>query len=125
MNAFPKTHVDITNSAEAVWIDRALLRFETQKEYAKYIGVATWVISDWETGRPTDRHPVPIGIWDNSSYILPVDLDIALRYERWRRGITMEELGALLGVSKQTINDWENLRYGWINLAKSWGMTWK
>jgi DNA-binding XRE family transcriptional regulator len=61
-------------------------------------------------------------IWRHESFKQLVAMDIALRFERWRRGITMETLGALLGVSKQTINDWESLRYGWTNLAKSWGL---
>jgi DNA-binding transcriptional regulator YiaG len=125
MDKLPKTRVTISNGAEAVWMDRAIKRYDTQKEYAEWGGVPAWVVSDWETGRETPTYPIPHRIWPESEFVLSVDLDIALRFERWRRGITMDQLGALLGVSKQTINDWENLRYGWTNLAQSWGLTWK
>jgi DNA-binding transcriptional regulator YiaG len=121
MDKMPKVWITVTNSAEAVWMHRSLLGISTQREYAGYIGMPPWVISDWESGRDS-KWEIPQLIWRHESFKQLVAMDIALRFERWRRGITMETLGALLGVSKQTINDWESLRYGWTNLAKSWGL---
>lgn len=112
--------VDITNSAEAVWIYRKVTGRDTQEALAHHLRIPRWVVSEWETGIP-NGHRIPSTIWYGATYKKSVPISIAMQYERWKRGITMEELGALLGVSKQTINSWEQCEGKWKLLARSWG----
>ncbi len=83
----------------------------TQQAAAASIEVNTWTYLGWEQGRriPPDRYfPALIRFLDHEPWPEPRTQWERLRAERLRRGLTRDQLAAVLMVDPASITAWEN-----------------
>ena len=85
-----------------------------QKETATLIGVTDDTLRDWELhGRPPRARHIPeiIKFLGYDPELPPQNVAGLIARERMRRGLSISKMAALVGVSDDTLRNWEAGRY--------------
>ena len=85
----------------------------TLENAALSLGVNPWTLMNWEHDRriPTDRYyPALIEFLGHEPWPVPATLAEKLHAARLRRGLSQEQVAAVMQVSPDSISDWESGR---------------